>query len=131
MVHSLTHKHTHTHINTYTHTGVFSKRGHFRKNWKSRFFVLELGRLSYFEKENTEEKEKKEKEKEGGGDTPVGQGSRIRGSGFLKSLVLRNVGLTHHDDPKMLVLVDGLTHFDLFLKASSVETAGIWRKVSY
>ena len=96
-------------------TGVFSKRGHFRKNWKSRFFVLELGRLSYFEKENTDEAT---------ADTPGNCGIR-----FLKSLVLRNVGLSHHDDPKMIVLVDRLTHSDLLMKASSVEMAELWRKV--
>lgn len=87
--------------------GKFSKRGHFRKNWKSRYFVLELGRLSYYEKE----------------------GRNGEGVGYLKSMVLRNAGISHHDDPAMIVIVDKLNRTDLFIKAESVSMAEDWRKV--
>eukprot|EP00603_Paraphysomonas_imperforata_P010340 CAMPEP_0114479910 /NCGR_PEP_ID=MMETSP0104-20121206/16837_1 /TAXON_ID=37642 ORGANISM="Paraphysomonas imperforata, Strain PA2" /NCGR_SAMPLE_ID=MMETSP0104 /ASSEMBLY_ACC=CAM_ASM_000202 /LENGTH=116 /DNA_ID=CAMNT_0001655333 /DNA_START=113 /DNA_END=460 /DNA_ORIENTATION=+ len=89
--------------------GHFVKRGHFIKNWKSRFFVLELGRLSYFEKENST------------GEPPYGEG-------FLKSIVLRNVGMSHHDDPTMISLADRLDKRDLLMQASSEEDADVWRK---
>jgi hypothetical protein len=72
--------------------------------------VLELGRLSYFEKEHPS------------GDPPYG-------SHFLKSVVLRNVALSHHDDPCMICLQDRLDKSDLFIKADSVQMAETWRKV--
>ena len=90
--------------------GTFSKRGHFRKNWKNRFFVLELGRLSYFDKENST------------GEPPYG-------TKFLKSVSLRNFGMMHHDNPCMIVLVDPTTNADLWMKATDVETAELWRMV--
>jgi hypothetical protein len=94
------------------YSGYLSKRGHgrFRSNWKPRYFVLEMGRLSYFEKEDES------------GEPPYG---RL----FLKSLVLRNVSISHHDDASMILLIDSISGYDMRLKADSVDTAEVWRKV--
>jgi hypothetical protein len=102
--------------------GHFTKRGHFRKNWKTRFFVLELGRLSYFEKAAAKQCVSE--------CVSECASECVSGENFLKSMVLRNVGLCHDPDPRMIALADRLGKKDLLMRASTVQLADAWRKVS-
>jgi hypothetical protein len=54
----------------------------------------------------------------------------VSGENFLKSMVLRNVGLCHDPDPRMIALADRLGKKDLLMRADTVQVADAWRKVS-
>lgn len=89
--------------------GYLVKRGHIVKSWKNRFFVLELGRLSYFEDISALP------------DQPP-YGINLKGNISLANIIAG--GQTN--DPMKIYLVDTVTHVELYMQANSPKEAKNW-----
>jgi hypothetical protein len=92
--------------------GFLTKQGRMVKSMKRRFFVLEMGRLSYFEK-------------------PSGIDSPPYGIGWKGSLSMIKVTIqesTYSGDMTKILLVNLLDKRELLLVSDSAEDASRWRR---
>ena len=97
-------------------TGWLQKQGHFVRNWKKRFFVLEMGRLQYFEKRSP---------KEG---PPYGVNSK--GCILMKHIELQepDVDERHSEDANKIYLMDTETGKDLLVAANDYNESQMWKE---
>jgi len=100
-----------------TLTGYLMKQGHDVRNWRKRYFVLESGRLSYYEKSS------------GKNEHPYG--SRIKGSLSLQYVVahLGEEKDTHDSHGNRIYLVDNSSGADLLISAADYEEAVLWNSL--
>lgn len=97
--------------------GYLLKLGHLMKNWRKRFFVLEMGRLTYFEK-------------------PSGKDAPPYGVNQKGCMVLTNVQLQESDQESernsnvlnQIYLVNEDSGKDLLLSASDYQDAQRWKE---
>jgi hypothetical protein len=97
--------------------GHLTKLGHRMKNWKKRFFVLEMGRLTYFEK-------------------PSGKDTSPYGVSQKGCMVLTNVQLQESDQDaernadvlNQIYLLHEDTGKDLLLSAADYQDAQRWKE---
>ena len=97
-------------------TGWLQKQGHFVRNWKKRFFVLEMGRLQYFEKKSP---------KEG---PPYGVNSK--GCILMTHIELQepDVDEANSEDANKIYLMDTESGKDLLVAASDYKECQIWKE---
>jgi hypothetical protein len=94
-----------------SHTGWLKKQGHVVRNWKRRFFVLERGRISYFDSDK--------------------QGSALKGSLCLENVDMRISNSSDGGDKNAdcrIYLIDLSVGKDLLLIADTAVEAIIWKE---
>lgn len=98
-------------------TGYLKKQGHVVRNWKRRFFVLEQGRLTYFEKTSGKEQ------------PPYG--INPKGCLVVGGMELQEPEEPTEEDRTKIYLIDVNTGKDLLVSAASESEASMWKEALY
>jgi hypothetical protein len=95
--------------------GWLQKQGHFVKNWKRRYFVLEMGRLQYFEKKCPKEA------------PPYGINSKGCITMSNMDMLEPEVDEKNAEDANKIYLFDQVTGKDLLVSAADVIECLEWK----